>query len=121
MFTSNASKLGIVWSAVRSFFAINTFQRIRVLKNAESVNQGLMVYDITLEKHNAYYANGILVENCADSAVVLCEVALKHGLAPTKRVSQRDRSEHSKLNHAANEVWEVSGGVDDKVPVDDAA
>jgi hypothetical protein len=29
------------------------------------------VYNLTLEKHNVYYANGILVENCVD-ALLLC-------------------------------------------------
>lgn len=32
------------------------------------------VYNLTLENHNVYYANGLLVENCADALMMSCYV-----------------------------------------------
>lgn len=38
------------------------------------------VLNITLLDHNVYYANGVLVQNCADSAIYLLVIAMHKGL-----------------------------------------
>lgn len=51
------------------------------------------VFDLTLLRHNAYYANGVLVENCADSLIGLFIMAEKLGveiIADDKVVDRRE-------------------------------
>ena len=56
---------GCVHNAVKSLWRIVTDQQnvVPVSVVTESVPPTL-VYNLTLEKHNAYYANGVLVYNC---------------------------------------------------------
>jgi hypothetical protein len=42
------------------------------------------VYNLTLVDHNAYYANGILVQNCADAVSVGLFGARQRGFVITK-------------------------------------
>lgn len=39
--------------------------------NVQHLRKSEVLYDLTLRNHNVYYANGILVENCADGCVLL--------------------------------------------------
>lgn len=41
-----------------------------VQKNVPTQCKSVKVYNITLDEHNVYYANGILVKNCADACVM---------------------------------------------------
>ena len=48
------------------------------------------MYNLTLLEHNVYYANGILVQNCADAWVLMCDVArLKHHLTAIEKPPPR--------------------------------
>jgi len=40
-----------------------------VQENAHTQSKKTEVYNITLDKHNVYYANGVLVKNCADAFI----------------------------------------------------
>ena len=71
---------------------INTSQRGFVLKGVRRTTDGTQkkLYDLTLDGVNAYYANGILVENCADSLFITLHLArLRHNLSSTERAAPR--------------------------------
>lgn len=59
------------------------------------------VYNLTLEAHNAYYANGILVDNCI---VGLVEVARRNGLDLATPVAVRADKDWERLLKAADAV-----------------
>lgn len=68
-------------SAIATFFAILTERRKPALSSVavNSTEFDAPVYNLTLEKHNVYYANGILVQNCADTALLLVEWCRQRG------------------------------------------
>lgn len=39
-------------------------------ENVRGPSKGVNVYNITLDRHNVYYANGVLVKNCADALIM---------------------------------------------------
>jgi phage terminase large subunit len=59
-----------------------------VQKNAHMQLKERDVYNITLDKHNVYYANGILVRNCAD-AFIMAFVELRRPLNITSETLKR--------------------------------
>jgi hypothetical protein len=68
---------GSVLSAAKSFLLSSTARQGVVPVRVETVYvQERSVFNLTLEEHNAYYANGILVENCG---VMILEVARLFG------------------------------------------
>jgi hypothetical protein len=57
-------------SAIRSFLQTNIGRWNVVPKSVQTESvQDTKVYNLTLEKHNAYYANSILVFNCLTFAL----------------------------------------------------
>jgi hypothetical protein len=59
--------------AARLFKLISTRRRRVAVAHVEPSAGGLKdVYNLTLLKHNAYYANGVLVANCGDSFTLGC-------------------------------------------------
>jgi hypothetical protein len=69
--------IGTAWSAVMDLLRTNIFQRkvVPLAVDQFSPPEPKKVYNLTLERHNAYYANGILVENCA----IIVEGARRRG------------------------------------------
>ena len=52
------------------------------------LGRGVKVYNLTLERENVYYANGFLVQNCADSALMCLHVArVRHGLSSNEKAA----------------------------------
>ena len=64
-------KSKIVFGAIKSFLRTSIGMSNVVVHHVE-LKKGFMtrVYNLTLEKHNAYFANNILVFNCADSLML---------------------------------------------------
>jgi hypothetical protein len=75
-----------VWNVVKSLVCLSTNQRnvapISVLPYGDGKSE--RVYNLTLVDHNAYYANGILVQNCADAVSVGLFGARQRGFVITK-------------------------------------
>lgn len=66
--TSIRRLLAYVKSAAQAFFSINIVsKRVVAISVQTSDVAETNVYNITLDRDNAYYANGILTENCGDS------------------------------------------------------
>ncbi len=63
---------------------------VRPISPPESV----AVFNLTLEDHNAYYANGLLVANCADTFCILVEVAILNGLLDVMEIRKVDRAQN---------------------------
>ena len=75
------------------------------------------VYCVTLQSENAFYANGVLVENCADACSVLVEVARQHGVLPGRLVTST-RTTHpavAERTRRINAAWEEVGSAADAV------
>lgn len=79
--TRRNSCLPSVLYATRNFFAILTEKRrpARASVAVNSMPSSVPVWNLTLEKHNVYYANRVLVQNCADVATLLCEWCRQRG------------------------------------------
>ncbi len=87
-----------VWNIRALFAGLNSLvtsivSRRVAVESAEgrSWQQPVSVFNLTLAEENAYYANGVLVENCSDAFFLMIHVCrAKHGLradgmvAPTK-------------------------------------
>ena len=59
--------------------------------------QPTVVYNLTLEKHNAYYANGVLVFNCADSLALTFAFPVR----PAEPNQHRARTDYDVLTYGA--------------------
>ncbi len=69
---SSISKIASALCAAIRLAALSTMTRKLAIVRAEPKwGTPVNVYNLTLEDDNAYYANGILVENCADSLIML--------------------------------------------------
>lgn len=86
------------WSGLARIVAwcisrIGTSRGNRVLGVARHTSEKpTPVYDLTLERHNAYWANGILVSNCADAVVMAwwtdLDMARRQQMGKTRPVPQ---------------------------------
>jgi len=57
--------------AIKSLWPINTGMLNVAIKHVQTESAPMTsVYNLTLEKENVYYANGILVANCADALML---------------------------------------------------
>jgi hypothetical protein len=57
-----------VLNAAKSFFTISIGSKIAAAISVQTVDvDGCPVYNLTLDRDNVYYANGVLVENCGDA------------------------------------------------------
>lgn len=57
------------FAALNSILALLTKEKpvvVSALESQETPKDGVEVFNITLKNHNVYYANDVLVENCAD-------------------------------------------------------
>lgn len=54
-------------SALKSLFITSTGFRLTALGSVQTGPTSVKTYNLTLDRDNIYYANGILVENCADA------------------------------------------------------
>lgn len=73
--TSKGQKPKSAWFVAVSLALTGRTQKPVPLSVEElNLQEPCEVFNLTLEEHNAYYANGILVQNCADSAVILIEL-----------------------------------------------
>jgi hypothetical protein len=51
------------------------------------------VYNLTLESENVYYANGVLVQNCADAGFICLDVArMRHGLVSGAKAKEQPKA-----------------------------
>ncbi len=58
--------------AIKSLFTTNIKNLLFAphLVRSRTIEKNVSVYNLTLETDNVYYANGVLVENCADAAII---------------------------------------------------
>jgi hypothetical protein len=67
------------------------------------------VFNLTLLEHNAYYANGILVQNCADAIAIACEGARRLGfqidMPVAREFKRQDDKWKSELKNKAAKSW----------------
>jgi hypothetical protein len=84
----------LVVSAAKFFLCFVTGQRPPVVLNVQRKSLGGQdVYNLTLDKENAYYANDILVENCADSATMLVHLVRLRGDEVNARMTPAQEAE----------------------------
>jgi intein/homing endonuclease len=74
-----------VWSAVKRFLSIATRKQstVRPIAAPSPLQELRTVYNLTLDEHNAYYANGVLVQNC-----ITVEGARREGFAIKKLLNE---------------------------------
>ncbi len=105
------SLIKTAWCAARCLLLTSTPER-RTAPIAAPLNLGgrcAKVYNLTLLEHNAYYANGILVQNCADAFACGLHGAIKRGFRiaslkpPPKQSRQPDW--RSSLRTRAKKLW----------------
>lgn len=77
---------GALFAAIHLMFS-NITQRRIALSSVEQLRlpaeRPVKVFNLTLEEHNAYYANGVLVQNCADAFAILIELCRRRfGFVP---------------------------------------
>lgn len=77
--TTTKPLLGCVLRAARALFTINIGVKPIVPVSVQTVHieHPVTVYNLTLDGDNIYYANGILVANCADALATTLSVPLK--------------------------------------------
>jgi hypothetical protein len=68
--TKTKQLLGCVWFAAKRLFSTSIGSRTVAPVSVETGEVRAETYNLTLLNDNAYYANGILVENCADALAV---------------------------------------------------
>lgn len=91
-------------SILNNLFAVRPVGLSRVTKTEKVLN-------LVLEKHNVYYANGILVDNCADSANYAIEMARRNGL----QFIVNDKSDRQTMADYFREQQEVNQEQEDEV------
>ena len=80
----------LVIAAARYLKLLLFRDRCNAVKNVQqlSLGESVEVYNLTLDRENVYYANGILVQNCADAAVMALHVArVRHGLSSNEKAA----------------------------------
>lgn len=88
----------LVRSAVKYFKHANMLggAPVRVVATRKLSTEPVGVLNLTLLEENAYYANGVLVQNCADAVAICVEVARQRGaIASINSVSSRPSVENS--------------------------
>lgn len=86
-------RVGCVFGAVLRSFSTNTGSRNVVPVSVQiSDVRPTLVYNLTLDRDNVYYANGILVSNCADAVSVTFAFPVAHREQDRKRDSGRSRA-----------------------------
>lgn len=78
--TGNLGIKGFVLSVVKCLMRFATQSRpiVPVVVQQSQLPEKRKVYNITLAEHNAYYANGVLVENCADAWTILVDLCRRN-------------------------------------------
>jgi hypothetical protein len=80
---------GRVRGAAKTLWRTVTARRLVVPVSVQTESVApTRVFNLTLDKHNAYYANGVLVFNCADAIAVTFAFPVAHREA---HVDQRPR------------------------------
>ena len=77
------------WNAALSLRYLDSLTKRHVVTHVEceQVGKGVKVYNLTLENENAYYANGVLVQNCSDSGFMALFMARKLGLVSDEKAA----------------------------------
>lgn len=80
--------LGFVWSVAKTFWRTNILRKklVPIAVERFSPPKSEKVYNLTLVDHNVYYANGILVENCA----IALEGARQRGFNIARMANKED-------------------------------
>ena len=82
--------VGSVKSAGSRTAHINTGRQNSVAERAQIGTDIIPVYDLTLDEDNVYYANGILVENCADALALTFSEPVKLNVENRPRMAEMD-------------------------------
>lgn len=87
----DTKKSGRVLFAILNFLVLSLMKRKCAVQSVERLNSGPTdVYNLTLERENVYYANGFLVQNCADATFLALHIArMRHGLASNEHAAAR--------------------------------
>lgn len=106
----------LVWFVVKNLRFSNTSQLKLVHAPVELSLAGKVdVYNLTLLNHNVYYANGVLVQNCADSFCILCHlVRMKAGgFIPGTFADETPKKVNARWKKNSS-TFTMNYGVDDK-------
>jgi len=86
--------------ALLSLAFSNSTKRNLAVKSVHQQSDGQTdVYNLTLERENVYYANGFLVQNCADAVFLSIHLArIRHGLSSNETAAPRQVSRQNPAN-----------------------
>lgn len=93
-FGSGISLLESAWNVVQISWQTSMKKRpvVPIAVPLSVAGKSVKVYNLTLEEHNAYYANGVLVQNCADAISIGLYGAIQRGFRIAKLSEESEES-----------------------------
>jgi hypothetical protein len=99
-----------VWNAVKNFILINIGLKPVVPVSVRTyVVEETNVYNLTLDRDNMYYANGVLVENCLTFAYPVASSAVENRIKRKEPEMLRTRSPLSTIKRVAKKPDMTTG------------